>query len=256
VSSELVSSTPEAGLSRRRLQHLSSWTLLVTGSFAVLLAGALLLGAWWLATARTTSAAFYTAPGARAGIEVVVQSGDVTIVGGSQIGVFVSRDDQSVFGHGPHERLVVRRGILHLVSSCPELVVGSCTSSYRLIVPDDVPISVRAGHGNVSLDGYHGSAEIATKSGAISVQGYCGFVLGAVSASGDVSVSTACTPKRLAVRSDTGNISLLVPAGDYRIDAASGGGKTNVRGLINDNSASRDIEALSNRGNVTVALGT
>jgi len=232
----------------------SSWGLLVGSSFAVLLVGAVLLGVSWLATSRTTSAAYFTAPGARVGIEVDVQSGDVTIVGGSRVGVFVTRNDHSVFGHGPHERLVVRGGILHLVSSCPELVVGSCRSSYRLVVPDEVPIRVRAAHGNISLDGYQGSADIATSSGVISVEGYCGFVLGAASGSGAVSVSTACAPKRLMLRSDSGNISVLVPAGDYRIDAASAGGRTDVRGLINDNSAARAIEALSKSGNVTVAL--
>ena len=88
-------------------------------------------------------------PAARTGIEVNVHPGDVTIIGGSQVGVFVNRTDRSVFGHGPHEQcLRSRRGILHLVSSCPALVVGSCVSNYRLNVPDDVPISVRAVHGN------------------------------------------------------------------------------------------------------------
>jgi hypothetical protein len=252
VSTKFVSSTPEAGLSRRGLRRLSRWALLVTLSLAVLLAGVLLLGVWWLASSQTTSADYYTAPEARTGIEVHVQSGDVTIVGGSTVGVFVSRIDHSVFGHGPHERLAVHGGILHLVSSCPALVVGSCASSYRLIVPYDVPISVRAEHGTISLDVYRGSADIATDNGAISVEGYCGSVLGAASSSGDVSVSTACPPKRLVLRSDSGNISATVTAGDYQIDAASTTGSAYVHGLVNDNGAPWAIEALSNSGNVTV----
>jgi hypothetical protein len=227
----------------------------VTSSFALLLTGALLLGIWWLASARTTSAAYYTGPGARTGIEVNVQSGDVTIVGGSRVGVFVNRTDRSVFGHGPREQVFVRGGILHLVSTCPALVVGSCVSNYRLNVPDDVPISVRADHGNISLDGYHGSADIATDQGTISVEGYCGFVLGAASASGTVTVNAACSPERLILRSDSGNISATVPTGDYQINASSNTGNAHVYGLVNDSGAPWDLQALSNSGNVAVTSG-
>lgn len=252
VTTELVDST-NVRLSRRR--RLSPWTVLVTGSFALLLAGALLLGIWWLASSRTKSAAYYTGPAARTGIEVNVQSGDVTIVGGSQVGVFVNRTDRSVFGHGPREQVFLRGGILHLVSSCPALVVGSCISNYRLNVPDDVPISVRAEHGNISLDGYRGSADIATDHGAISVEGYCGFVLGAASASGNVTVNAACSPERLILRSDSGTITATVPTGDYQINASSSSGSAHVYGLVNDNGAPWDIQALSNSGNVTVTSG-
>jgi hypothetical protein len=234
---------------------LAPWTVLVTASFALLLAGALLLGIWWLASARTKSAAYYTGPAARTGIEVNVQSGDVTIVGGSRVGVFVNRTDRSVFGHDPREQVFVRDGILHLVSTCPALVVGSCVSSYRLNVPDDVPISVRADHGNISLDGYHGSADIATDHGAISVEGYCGFVLGAASASGNLTVNAACSPERLILRSDSGTIIATVPTGDYQINASSSSGSAHVYGLVNDNGAPWDIQALSNTGNVTVTSG-
>ncbi len=252
ATTELVDST-NLRLSRRR--RLSPWTLLVTVSFALLLAGALLLGIWWLASSRTKSAAYYTGPAARTGIEVNVQSGDVTIVGGSQVGVFVNRTDHSVFGHGPREQVFVRDGILHLVSTCPSLVVGSCVSSYRLNVPDDVPVSVRADQGNISLDGYHGSADLATDHGVISVQGYCGFVLGAASASGNVTVNTACSPERLILRSDSGTITATVPTGDYQINASSGSGSAHVYGLVNDDGAPWDIQALSNSGNVTVTSG-
>lgn len=248
-----VTTDTNVRLSRRR--RLSPWTVLVTGSFALLLAGALLLGIWWLASSRTKSAAYYTGPAARTGIEVNVQSGDVTIVGGSQVGVFVNRTDRSVFGHGPREQVFLRGGILHLVSSCPALVVGSCISNYRLNVPDDVPISVRAEHGNISLDGYRGSADIATDHGAISVEGYCGFVLGAASASGNVTVNAACSPERLILRSDSGTITATVPTGDYQINASSSSGSAHVYGLVNDNGAPWDIQALSNSGNVTVTSG-
>ena len=231
---------------------LSPWPLLLIGSATVLVITGAIFGAVWLSsmTAATVSSHL---PSSLLGIELRVQSGDVAIVGGSQTGVSISREDRSVFGHRPRERRSISSGILQISSTCPQLVLGSCTASYRIAVPNDIPISIRAQRGSVRLDGYHGSADIATDSGAITVEGYCGFVLGVASASGDVSVQTSCSPEQLTLRSDSGNISATVPPGNYRIQAASNGGGTTVRGLVDDGGAPWAIQALSNTGNVNVS---
>lgn len=254
--SELVAAPPEARTRRQTLgRWLSPWALLVLASAVVLVAAAALLGGWWLASRGTTNTT-YTVSRPLLGLELRVQSGDVTIVGGSQSGVSVVRTDRFAFGHRPHEQRSVVHGILHLSGRCPALVVGSCSSSYRIEIPDNVPISVRAESGSVRVEGYHGSADIATNGGDIAVEGYCGFVLGAASASGDVNVNTSCSPERLALRSGSGNVDATVPAGNYRINATSNSGRARVLGLVTDNGAPWDIEALSNSGNVTVAAGT
>ena len=150
MSVELVSAASEPRTTRRTLRRFSPWALLVVGSLMAVIAGAAVLAAWWLASSRTTTVA-YAAPRTLLGIKLRVQSGNVTIVGGSQAGVSVSRTDHSVFGHGPREQRLVRLGILHLVSSCPALVLGSCVSNYLIEVPDNVSINVRAEHGAVRL---------------------------------------------------------------------------------------------------------
>ena len=253
---ELVAVQPEVRTARRALRwRLSRWALLVATSAAVVVAAASLLFGWWLAS-RGSSNASYAVPGALMGVELRVQSGDVTIVGGSQAGISVDRSDRFDFGHHPREQRSVVRGILHLTATCPALVVGSCSSAYRIAVPDNVPISVRVENGAVRVEGYRGSADIATNAGSISVEGYCGFVLGAASASGNISVSTTCSPERLALRSDSGNVAVTVPSGNYRINAISNAGRARVSGLVADNGAPWDIEALSNSGTVTVSAAT
>lgn len=251
---ELVSAASETRIARRTLRHFSPWALLVLGSLTMLLAGAVVLAAWWLGSSRTTTVA-YPVPGTLLGIELRVQSGDVTIVGGSRAGVSVSRSDHSVFGHGPREQRLVRGGVLHLVSSCPMLVLGSCASNYQIEVPDNVSITVRAEHGAARVEGYQGSANIRTNAGSISVEGYCGLVLGATSASGSIKVGTSCSPSRLALFSASGSVAVTVPAGRYRINADSRSGSSHVSGLVSDPGAPWDIEALSNSGKVTVAAG-
>ena len=136
----------------------------------LVIAGAV-IGVLWLSS-TTTATVSSRLPSSLLGIELRVQSGDVAIVGGSQTGVSVSREDRSVFGHGPRERRSISSGIVRISSSCPELVIGSCAAGYRVAVPNDIPISIRVEHGSVRLDGYHGSADIATDSGAITVEGY------------------------------------------------------------------------------------
>ena len=254
MSVELVSAASETRTARRPLRRFSPWALLVVGSLMALIAGAAVLAVLWLDSSRTTTVA-YAVPGTLLGIDLRVQSGNVTIVGGSKAGVSVSRSDHSVYGHGPREQRHVRLGILHLVSSCPVLVLGSCASSYRIEVPDNVPISVRAEQGAVRVEGYQGSATITTHAGSISVEGYCGLVLGATSGSGNISVGTSCSPSRLALFSASGSVAVTVPAGHYRIHAASRSGSSRVSGLVNDAGAPWDIEAISNSGNVTVAAG-
>ena len=244
-----------ASQTRTMLRRFSPWALLVVGSLMALIAGATVLAAWWLDSSRTATVA-YAVPGELLGIELRVQSGNVTIVGGSRSGVSVSRSDHSVYGHGPREQRRVRLGNLRLVSSCPVLVLGSCASNYRIEVPDNVSISVRAERGTVRLEGYQGLANITTNAGSISAEGYCGLVLGATSASGNISVGTSCSPERLALFSDSGSVAVTVPAGHYRIHANSQSGSSRVSGLVNDAGAPWDIEAVSNSGKVTVAAGT
>lgn len=251
MSAELTAAAPAARLLARLARRLSPWRLLLAASFAVLAVAAVALGVLWLTSARTASASWQAPPGLL-GIELRVEAGDVTIVGGSRTRLSITRSDRSAFGHAPRERSVVRDGILRVASTCPDLVVGSCASSYRLDVPDNVPISIRAGHGSVRLVGYHGSADIATNSGSITVDGYCGFVLGAASASGDVTVASSCSPDRLALRSNSGDVSAAVPSGNYQVDAVSSAGRAVVTGVVDDSGAPWTIQALSNSGSVRV----
>ena len=255
VSAEVARGAHEDRPLPSGVRRITPWGLVLVCSATTLLIAGAVLGALWLSSTETRTASSHL-PASLRGIELHVPSGDVAIVGGSQTGVSISRSDRSVFGHGPRERRSLRGGILRISSGCPPMVVGSCSASYRIDVPNDVPISIRTEDGNIRLDGYRGSADIATDTGAIKVEGYCGFVLGAASASGDITVSTACSPERLTLRSGSGDVSATVPPGNYRIQAASSAGATSVRGLVDDGGAPWAIEALSNKGNVGLSAGS
>jgi hypothetical protein len=244
---------PRAEGARGRLR-VSPWRALVAASLVIVLGGTAVFVAGWLATGQTHTRA-YSVRGQLLGVQLRVVRGDVVLLGGAQSGVAVRRTDHSTFGHGPLEWRRRVGGVLEIASTCPRLVAGDCGSSYRIAVPDNVPVSVRADHGSIRVEGYRGSASLATGDGRITVDAFCGYTLRATSVGGDILAAGSCAPESVELRSTSGNITARVPAGRYRVDAA-GGGAPVVRGLTVDPNAPWEIQALSTTGDVVVEAGS
>jgi Putative adhesin len=236
-------------------RHASSWGWLVTVSAFSLLTAALLLAVWWAATDEERTAT-YNVRGSVTGIALDIGEANLQIVGGgNQTAVQVSHSDRFAFGHPPEAERIVRGGTLELRSHCPAALLGSCSSAYRLRVPDNVPVSVKTTSGSVSSSGYRGSATVDTRSGDVDFDGWCGFNLQIQADVGNVRAAAACAPQRLQLRSRTGSVQALVPPGRYRVDAESDEGKRSVRGLSTGDDAPFQIQALSTTGDVRVGSG-
>jgi hypothetical protein len=229
-------------------------TLVLRASVVVLVLAGAGLAAGWLASARTATAV-YVAPGPVGRIELVVAAGDVDVVGVRGTAVRVERTDHYAFGHLASERRSFAGVVLRLSSTCPRIIVGSCSASYRVTVPDAVTVAVRTGAGRVHFEDFRGPAEIRSGSGPVSVDAFCGFELTAVSDSGDVRVISACTPERLDLRTASGSATAIVPPGTYRVAARTLSGHAHVRGVIANDRATFSISVESRSGDVTVAGG-
>jgi Putative adhesin len=217
-----------------------------------MLACALLLGVWWLATSETRIAT-YSVRGAVSQVRLDLAGASAVVVGGgSSRAVQVRRTDEFSFGRRARAQRDVAGGVLRLRSRCPATVLSSCSASYRVTVPDNIPVTVRTSSGDVRFNAYRGSAEIATTTGDIDVGGYCGFLLQARAESGDVQASASCAPERLVLRSRSGDVRAVVPAGRYRVDADTDGGTRRVIGLTAAEDAPFQIQALSSAGDVDV----
>jgi hypothetical protein len=230
----------------------SPWALLVAGSAAVVLVCALGLGVWWLRSSEKRVAT-YAVRGAVSQIQLDLGGADAVVVGGgSGRAVQVQRTDEFTFGRRAMADRDVSEGVLKLRSRCPVTVLASCSASYRVRVPDNIPVTVRTSSGDVRFSAYRGSASIATGTGDITVGGYCGFLLQARAETGDVRASTSCSPERLVLRSRSGDVRAIVPAGRYRVDADTDGGRRRVVGLTPAEDAPFQIQALSSAGDVDV----
>ena len=232
--------------------HLLTWPRLVTASAAIVLVVALGLGAWWVASSRQQVTS-YSVRGTLTAIELDLGNADAEIVGGREAPVVdVRRTDAFAFHRPAAAERRVADGTLRLRSRCPRTVLGSCSASYRLTVPNNVAVTVRTASGDVRLDAFRGSALIETLTGDVSATAYCGFALRARAEEGDVSAAASCAPERLELRSRTGNVTAVVPPGRYRIDADSNLGTQRVTGLTPDADAPFGIQALSSTGDVVV----
>jgi hypothetical protein len=204
-------------------------------------------------TSSHTRVVSFAVRGSLSGVSLDVDDADVTIAGGGQRALLgVQRTDRYAFGHDADVQRTVAGGELRLRSRCPNAVPRACSVSYRVVVPDNVPVTVRTTGGAVSFRGYRGSARVTTRSGDVDVAGFCGFSLEARAESGDIVAGAACAPQQLAVRSNEGSVRVTVPPGRYQVEAESASGSETVSGLDAVAEAPFAIQALSSSGTVSV----
>jgi hypothetical protein len=236
-----------------RASRLSPWGRVVAGSAVVVAGAAIALGAWSVGSSQERRVSYRVA-GTVGGMTLDLGDADVIVEGGGRrTTVAVQHVDRFGFGHAPATQRSVSGGVFTVRSRCPNTVLHGCSARYRLIVPDNLPLTVRTGDGSVRLQGYRGSAVITTGRGDIDVTGFCGFSLQArAEAGGDVRAATACPPPQLSLRTTTGAVRAQVPPGRYRIDASTSGGRPTVRGVAADTGAPFSVQALSGSGSVVV----
>jgi hypothetical protein len=229
----------------------SPWSLLVAASALVLVVVAVAIGGWWAASTENRIVT-YRVVGTLSSIELDLGSADVDVEGAGGGAVAVWRTERFAFGEPPTERRVVEGGVLRIVSRCRETVIGTCRTRYRIGVPDNVRLDVRSSSGTVRVASLNASTGIATGAGMIDINGFCGFRLTATSRTGDVDATTSCAPDRVELRTGSGNVHAVLPAGRYRVDAQSTEGDVRVDGLDVAEDASFGVQALSTSGDVLV----
>ena len=133
-------------------------------------------------------------------------------------------------------------------------MLGSCRASYRLAVPDNVPLEIQTSQ---RLRQPHGRARVGAGQHRLGRRsppaGFCGFSLRAGSDTGDVRalVGVLRRPARAAL-AQPATCARSCPSGRYQIDAQSDTGTVRIRGLTNAPDAPFQIQALSTSGDVTV----
>jgi Toastrack DUF4097 len=236
------------------MRGLRGWRAVVTASAVVIALAVLLTGVGWLASMQSRTVS-YSVTATLSRVDLQLSSGHAEIVGSTSPALQVQRTDGYAFGHAALERRWMSGGVLHIVSRCPRIVLGSCSASYELAVPQGVSVHVRTGSGSIRMDGFNGDATLGTRSGDVDIAAYCGFHLSATSESGSLHVTAACPTQTLRLQTASGDAVALVPPGHYRIGAISGVRRERVTGVKNDPSAPFTIDVSSASGAVAVEGG-
>ena len=221
---------------------------------AIVVVGCLVaLGAWGLGSRRERVVSF-DVRGTLQNVVLDLADAKVEVVRGTDANkVSVQRTERFSFGHGTRTSRAVTAGVLHVRSRCPVTVLHTCSTEYRVHVPDNVAVDIRTTSGAVRLTDFHGSARVSTVDGDVNVTGFCGFSLQVRAERGDIGVSAPCAPQRLSLRSTRGAVHAVVPPGRYQVDAESASGAQQIRGGIEQvGDAPFTIQALSTSGNVLV----
>jgi hypothetical protein len=232
--------------------RISRWGVVVMASSLLVVGGAAALAIASVTSSHERLVSF-AVRGSLSGVVLDVDDADVLIAGGGRRPVLgVQRTDRFAFGHDAEVQRSVAGGELRIRSRCPNTVPRACSVRYRVVVPDNVPVTVRTADGTVRFSDYRGSARVTTGGGDVDIAGFCGFSLEARAETGDIAASAACAPQQLTVRSTNGSVRVSVPPGRYQVEAESASGRESTRGLDAVSDAPFAIQALSSTGDVTV----
>src|SRR3954471_24668898 len=232
---------------------MSPWGRVVAISALLVVGGAIALAVGALASTGRHLIT-YPVTGTVGGLAFDLGDGDIEIVGGGQGDtVQVRRTERYACGHRPRTARTVEGSTFRVRSRCPTSLLGPCTVTYRVIVPDNVALDIHTTTGNVSLRGYRGSAHVATGAGKVDISGYCGNALDARTSEGSIAVTANCAPPRMSLRSGSGAIRAVMPPGRYDLDVESTTGDERVRGVQATQDAPYVVQVLSASGDVSVA---
>jgi hypothetical protein len=201
--------------------------------------------------------------------------------------------DSTVKGsiHAPALRAVKEGTEGRSNGNCPEISFGPCHARIMIRVPADTEVDIRAGSGDITVNGLDGKVKLETGSGDVNATGLTGEAdlhtssgdvnvralrgvttlktgsgdingedltareLIADTASGDVELDYAHAPTVVDASTASGDVDISVPEGDaYRVESDPGSGdqRLNVR---TDPAAARIIRAQTSSGDVTVGYG-
>jgi Putative adhesin len=143
---------------------------------------------------------------------------------------------------------------LTVSAECPgSSSLNRCKADLDLAIPFDADIVVRGDSGDISAERLAGHLELTTDSGDVAGRDLNPSVAKATTNAGNVDLEFSTQPVSVHADSDSGDVTVVVPAGgEYRVDATTKGGDVQVEGILRNDHAGRSITATADAGDVTV----
>jgi len=150
----------------------------------------------------------------------------------------------------PRRTAAVLDGEARLSWSCR--LWTTCRSDVDARVAAGVDVRVKTDFGDVRITGPVGDLDLTTGSGGVQARGIEGTKATVRTRSGDVTLAFARAPRAVDLEVSSGDITIEVPHGSYRITADARGGSVVVDGIRDDPGAERHIVAETSGGDIRV----
>lgn len=183
---------------------------------------------------------------------VSADSGNVEIVATSADRITVRQTTHWVTDEPTPEK-TLSNGVLTLSDACGGWGLQfRCETDYRIEVPRDLAVSVRADAGDVTVTGLAGRVTLESNAGDVE-----GTELGAshVEAStdaGEVRLSFSVAPTSVDAETDAGDLDLDLPRAEYALEFDSDAGDTFVEGIVRHDLAPHSVTAETEAGDLTI----
>jgi DUF4097 and DUF4098 domain-containing protein YvlB len=216
-------------------------------------------------------------------------AGDVTLVPSDGRQVVVDSHAQGTLWL-PKMQTRIEGGHVTVRGHCRVVVLGSCSASFVVHIPEGTPVSVKTSSGDVYASGLSGRVELDVASGDVDLVALTGGTTAHVSSgdvsarrlggrvvletssgdvdgteltatsvdahasSGDVEVDVAAVPRHVTASSSSGDVMICVPRGRGEAYAARVDTNSGDRrlGIRSDPAATRSLSAVTSSGDATI----
>ncbi len=203
-------------------------------------------------SAQPTETANQVVDGLRS-LTVSDDAGSVTVTGAAGPGVRIVK---KIFANPARPQEQVAHTGSDLRITAPSCTTPDwrrpCRIDYEIQAPPDIAVTLTTASGNLTLIGLSGTQSAVAASGSVRVTA-AGGPVSAQSTSGNVDVTATAVTRTLTATSVSGNASVHVPSGRYRVETATSTGNSAVA-LTDDPAGSALVRVTTVTGNLT--LGT
>jgi DUF4097 and DUF4098 domain-containing protein YvlB len=127
------------------------------------------------------------------------------------------------------------------------------TSGDLLVQDATGPVQIRATSGDIRVVGAKSTVKVRSSSGDVQALDAGGAVDAQVT-SGDLTVRLA-VPASVIAQASSGDVSVTVPRGSYKLTAQADSGDVDTHGMVSDATSKNVIDARTSSGDVNVTSG-
>lgn len=231
------------------------WTAVISVLILIVLVGAFVVVSW-LSRETTTVENEVTVRGGQ--LTVLSSGADLRFVPGDATSDTVRISADVTSGLLSTDYAIEQRGDdVVLGARCRPVLTPGCGAVITIEVPGSLPINVKAGDGDLAVDGLEDRVvTVSTTSGDIVASGLSVPELSASTTSGDITADFASQPFAFKARTADGDVSATVPDGDvaYRVELNTIGGEVE-NAISNQPDGDGLLSVRTDDGDITVRRG-